>query len=151
MTHNYKACIEDSNKHLPDLKGALLNRLLINVVTDEFNVVYLETDKGVFALHGKMGGEYLGVHPLPEMPVPTEQEGVMICPYPPFNGFLGQRISQVRQIGSAWNGHGYELSFKDVLNKTMIVQSIHSGDKPDDLEDCLRLGVGHYENRWKKR
>jgi hypothetical protein len=29
------------------------------------------------------------------------------------------------------------------------VQSIYSGDKPKELEDCLRLGVGSYENLWK--
>lgn len=49
-----------------------------------------------------------------------------------------------RTIGSAWNGHGVELSFVGVPNKTVIVQSIYAGNKPTDQEDCLRLGIGSY-------
>jgi len=150
MEYNYEAYIKKSNTLLSELEGALLKTVLINVIDPEFNVVYLETNKGIFALQGEIGGEYLGVNRLSELPEITEQDGYIVCKYPPFNIFEGSTISQARQIGSAWHGHGYEFSFEDVFTKTMIVQSIYCGSKPNDLEDCLRLGVGCYENEWKK-
>lgn len=150
MEYNYEEYVKESNILLPELEGALVETILINVVDPEFNVVYLETDKGIFALQGEIGGEYLGVHRLTELPQITNQDGYIICKYPPFNMFEGKTISQARQIGYAWHGHGYEFCFEGILTRTMIVQSIYCGSKPPDLEDCLRLGVGYYENEWKK-
>ncbi len=150
MMQKYEACMKESNTLLRNLEGALLKGILINVVDPEFNVVYLETDKGNYALHGEVGGEYLGIHCLAKLPEISELDGYIICKYSPFNIFEGRTISQARQVGTAWQGHGYEFSFDGLLTKTMIIQSIYCGTKPQHLEDCLRLGVGHYENEWKR-
>ncbi len=149
MSYDYEQYIKESSSLLLKLEGATVLSVLINVVDPEFNVVYLETDKGIYSLQGEIGGEYLGVHELKELPETTSQDGYIICKYPPFEIFVGKRIIQARQIGTAWNGHGYEISFDGMFTQTMIVQSIYGGDKPHNLEDCLRLGVGNYENSWK--
>jgi len=150
MNYDYQKDIELSCALLSELEGCLLEAVLINVVDPEFNVVYLQTNKGSFSLQGEVGGEYLGVHVLDTMPEITNQDGYIICKYEPFEIFVGRPISQARQIGSAWHGHGFELTFEGCPNKSMIVQSIYCGSKPDQLEDCLRLGVGFYENEWVK-
>ena len=97
-----------------------------------------------------MGSEYLGVRKLEIMPEQTYDEVYSICPYEPFECFVGKKIIQAHQIGEAWNGHGFELCFEKVPDRTMIVQSIYTGDKPDDFEDCLRLGVAIYQFEYKK-
>ncbi|WP_139045639.1 hypothetical protein [Vibrio cidicii] len=148
--YDYEKDVKQACSLLNELEGALVISILVNVVEPEFNVVYLNTDKGVYALHGEVGGEYLGVRRLNELPDMTEQEGYIICKYPPFSMFEGRTISQARQVGSAWNGHGFEFTFDGVFSKSMLVQSIYCGTKPDELADCLRLGVGHYENTWSK-
>jgi hypothetical protein len=51
---------------------------------------------------------------------------------------------QARSIGSAWNGHGFEFSFEGLPDRTMIVQSIDTGERPADFADCLRFGIGYY-------
>ena len=145
--YDYKADIQESCKLLPMIQGALVEKILINVVEPEYNVVYFLTDQGVFALQGEVGGEYLGIKRLDEPPEEINEDGYIICPYLPFIQFEGDRISQARQIGSAWNGHGFEFSFEKNLDKTMIVQSIYAGEKPSELEDCLRLGVAVYSNK----
>lgn len=150
MSYDYEKDIKDACSLLEELEGTIILNILINVVDPEFNVVYLDTDKGAFSLQGEVGGEYLGVHRMNELPEITNQEGYIICKYPPFEIFEGRTISQARQIGSVWHGHGFEFTFLGVLTKTMIVQSIYCGAKPEALEDCLRLGVGNYENEWVK-
>ena len=149
MSDDYEQYTKESSQLLCELEGTTLISVLINVIDPEFNVVYLETDKGIYSLQGEVGGEYLGVHKLEELPEITSQDGYIICKYPPFEIFVGRNIVQARQIGTAWNGHGYELSFGGMFTQTMIVQSIYSGSKPGDLDDCLRLGIGNYENVWK--
>ena len=149
MSYDYEQYTKESSILLSELEGAILISVLINVIDPEFNVVYLETDKGKYSLQGEVGGEYLGVHELKALPEITSQDGYIICKYPPFEIFIGRRIVQARQIGTAWNGHGYEISFDGMFTQTMIVQSIYCGVKPSKLEDCLRLGIGNYENLWK--
>lgn len=149
MSDDYEHYTKESSSLLCELEGATLRSVLINVIDPEFNVVYLETDKGIYSLQGEVGGEYLGVHELEELPDITSQDGYIISKYPPFEIFVGKRIVQARQIGTAWNGHGYEISFSGMFTQTMIVQSIYCGSKPSELDDCLRLGVGNYENLWK--
>ena len=150
MEYEYKKYIKESCKLLPELEGAIVSQILVNIVDPEFNVVFLKTDKGVFSLQGEMGAEYLGVRKLDSMPEQTDDEGYIICPYKAFECFVGKKIIQAHQIGEAWNGHGFELCFDNMPDKTMIVQSIYTGDKPEEFEDCLRLGVGNYQFRYKR-
>ncbi|OGV43464.1 MAG: hypothetical protein A2X48_02195 [Lentisphaerae bacterium GWF2_49_21] len=125
--------------------GAVVKEIRVNIVDPEFNVVYLQTDKGVFAIQGEIGGEYLGIYLLEVLPEITNQNGYMIVSYPVYDCFIGRRICEVHQIGEAWKGHGIEICFETIPERTLIVQSIYSGDKPKDCEDCLRLGMGVYE------
>ncbi|MFD2177084.1 hypothetical protein [Veronia pacifica] len=147
MDKNYERYIEDACKLLGDLEGALLEQVLINTVQDEFNVVYLKTSKGNFCLHGESGGEYLGIRNLIEVPKLTNEDGYAISTYPPFQQFEGHEIVKVRQIGTAWNGHGFEFNFKGLHTISMLVQSVYCGSAPDNLDDCLRLGIGMYQNK----
>ncbi|MGF1878210.1 hypothetical protein L4D77_23305 [Photobacterium frigidiphilum] len=87
MAYDYKKDVKQACSLLSELEGALVISILVNVVDPEFNIVYLDTEKGVFALHGEVGGEYLGVRRLYELPEMTEQEGYIICKYPPFSIF----------------------------------------------------------------
>ena len=145
MEYNYPEDIKLALLIMPELKGALILGIRINIVVPEFNVVYLNTDRGVFAIQGHVGGEYLGIVKLDTFPEITYQDGYEVREYVPFQEFVGKIISQIRQVGEAWNGHGLELSFEGEFNRTMIVQSIYAGNRPDQYEDCLRLGIGVYQ------
>jgi hypothetical protein len=150
MNYDYQKDIDESCKLISNLEGAVLNDFLVNIVEPEFNVVFLDTNKGVFALQGEVGGEYLGIRILSEMPSLVDDQGYIICHYPPFQMFVGKTIGQARHIGTAWNGHGFEITFIGMAEKSMIIQSIYSSPKPEKLEDCLKLGIGNYEYVWNK-
>lgn len=144
VDYDYSNDVNAAVRLLDDLEGALVARILVNVVIPEFNVVYLITDRGCFALQGEIGGEYLGIHKLDDEPIEVKEDGYIISSYQPFSQFERRRIVAARTFGEVWNGHGFELSFEGIVDKTMLVQSIYSGEKPTELEDCLRLGIGHY-------
>ena len=75
MSYDYEKDTKEACALLEVLEGAMVLSILINVVGPEFNVVYLETDKGVFSLQGEVGGEYLGVHRMSELPELTNEDG----------------------------------------------------------------------------
>ena len=150
MEYEYDKYIKKSCQLLPTLEGAIVLQILVNIVEPEFNVVFLKTDKGVFSLQGEKGAEYLGVRKIDLMPELTNNQGYIICPHEPFECFLGGKIIQAHQIGEAWNGHGFEFCFENMPDITMIVQSIYTGDKPKEFEDCLRLGVGNYQFEYNR-
>ncbi len=52
MEYQYEKYIKESCKLLPELEGALVSQILVNIVDPEFNAVFLATNKGVFALQG---------------------------------------------------------------------------------------------------
>ncbi|NNK84392.1 MAG: hypothetical protein HKO91_02415, partial [Desulfobacterales bacterium] len=79
MEYEYKKYIKESCKLLPELEGAIVSQILVNIVDPEFNVVFLKTDKGIFSLQGEMGAEYLGVRKLDLMPEQKDDEGYIIC------------------------------------------------------------------------
>ena len=109
MSYDYTDDLQNACRLLPNLEGALVQTILINIVEPEFNVVFLDTDKGAYQIHGKVGGEYLGIENCSSFPEITNGDGYIICSYPPFSIFEGKRIVQARQIGTVWNGHGFEL------------------------------------------
>ncbi|MBQ4835695.1 hypothetical protein [Pseudoalteromonas luteoviolacea] len=74
----------------------------------------------------------------------SPNEGSCVCRVPILEQFIGFEVVEVRQIGEVWNGHGFELSCKDVPDKTLIGQSIFTGSEPEDFDDCMRIGVGNY-------
>ncbi len=148
MEKKYQDCLIRNEELLTKLQGEVLESLLINVAIPEFNVVYLKTKTQKFCIHGQAGSEYIGIHKIEEWPEEESDETRVVCKYPPFEIFVGHKISMARQMGSIWNGHGFEISFEGVEDKTLIVQSIYAGDVPAGLDDCLRLGIGHYQSEW---
>ena len=74
----------------------------------------------------------------------TFNEGSCVCRLPILEQFVGFEVVEVRPIGEAWNGHGFEISFKGVPDKTLILQSIYTGSEPKGFDDCMRIGVGNY-------
>ncbi len=148
MEKKYQDCLIRNEELLTELQGEVLESLLINVAIPEFNVVYLKTKTQKFCIHGQAGSEYIGIYKIEEWPEEESDETRVICKYPPFEIFVGHKVSMARQIGSIWNGHGFEISFQGVYDKTLIVQSIYAGDVPAGLDDCLRLGIGHYQSEW---
>lgn len=145
MEFDYPTLIARSAEFMVKLEGQVLLDIRVNVVVPEFNVVYLGLDNGVYAIQGQIGSEILGIIEIARLPDLTEQNSSKIRTHPFYNRFLGKRINQVRMIGGAWNGHGFELSFERLLGETMLIQSIYAGDSEKDFSDCLRLGIGHYE------
>ncbi len=150
MPYNYPELIKESSKLIPNLIDRTLENVLVNVVDPEFNVVYLIFDDETYSIHGEIGGEYLGIHKLSEPIEIMEEDGYIITEFESFKFFVGHKIAQVRQTGVAWNGHGYEFSFYGIPEKTMIIQSMDVEDRPEDLLDCLRLGVGCYHLTYEK-
>ena len=142
-TYDYASMTAEAASKIAQLEGRVLLRFLVQIVPPEFNVAYLGLDVGVWCIQGRIGGEILQIIPVEEIPV-EKQEGVLVKSFEPFSIFLNRRIVQARSIGSAWNGHGFEFSFEGLLDRTMIVESIYTGEKAPGFEDCLRLGLGYY-------
>jgi hypothetical protein len=142
----YTERIAQSRSVSYELEGKTLKQFLVQVVEPEFNVAYLIFEDGsAYAVQGEFGSEILSIHWLSAIVAETKPgEKSRIKRFRPFEQFIGRRIEQVRMIGEAWNGHGFEFSFEGIANRTMIIQSIYTGQPPDDLFDCLRMGVGQY-------
>ena len=149
LPYDYRGMELAADAALRSLEGRVLERALVQVVDPEFNVLYLLFEDQSFAVQGNVGGEVLEIVPLAKRP----QEGPLnecttVVAFPPFEQFSRRRIASARTIGSAWNGHGFELTFDGIFDRTLIVQSIHTGAEPPGYSDCLRLGVGDYHFAW---
>lgn len=147
--YDYGALVAAADTAIQSLAQRRLLRFFVQVVSHEFNVAYLVLEDGAVAVQGQVGGEVLGVFPLEELPVEGGVgDGISVISYPAFKPFEGRSIAKARTIGSAWNGHGFELSFVGMCEQTMLIQSIYAGPRPPDSDDCLRLGVGSYACGW---
>ncbi|MCG7549253.1 hypothetical protein [Pseudoalteromonas sp. Of7M-16] len=145
MEYDYKKIIKEGSSDLGSIKGLRLDSALANVVADEINVVHLLFDGVWYSVHGLVGSEVMGFkRSLEQFQEESSNEGRCVCRLPMLEQFIGFEVVEVRQIGEAWNGHGFELSFKDVPDKTLILQSIYTGSEPEDFNDCMRIGVGNY-------
>lgn len=150
--HNYKQLIEEEHKKIEKLQGKILDQVFVHSLSGRIFVVYLKLDNEFFMISGQLGSEYLGIFERPEANEKIEErKGVkqakedIILEFKPFSIFLGKKIVQIRMIGEAWNGHGFEFSFEGMFDKTMIIQSLYAGDYDDSwLFDCMRLGIGTY-------
>lgn len=149
MSYDYPSRIATATAFLAKLQGAVLRQVLVQTVQDEFNIVYLRTSLGYCCIHGDVGGEYLGIRPVDKMPEKALPKGIAVRTFAPFVQFENMTISQARQIGTAWSGHGFEFNFESMHETSMLIQSIYCGSKPEGLEDCLRLGVGNYQNTYR--
>ena len=147
--YNYPKVIAEASKLMPELQGATILDISVQVVTPEYNSLTIATDAGVFEFIPEIGGEIVGIHKIEKLPELGDyrEHGDLLFKkghFQPFEAFIGKQIKHVRMIGEAWNGHGYEISFRGLYEKTMIIGSIYSGDTPKDFNDCLRLGIGTY-------
>ncbi|GAA3586783.1 hypothetical protein [Marinobacter xestospongiae] len=144
-SYNYSELTLQKTADLPKIVGLSLEKVLVNYVADEINVLYLKAGGRWFAAQPEIGGEILGFRELGVSPIEgatSDVSGIMNCAL--FERFTGAKVTAVRQMGEAWNGHGFEVSFYGIVDHTLLVQSIHTGSEAEDYSDCLRLGVGSY-------
>jgi hypothetical protein len=149
MTYDYETLIKKNCQDLKNIKNKILEECIIQLVSHEINIVYLRINKKWYAIHGEIGSEIIGFHKIDEKVQEKKlSEITWNVNLSTVDDFLGHEIVQVRQVGEAWNGHGFEFSFKDIPDKTIIVQSIYTGSEPKDFADCIRVGVCnyHYQN-----
>jgi hypothetical protein len=145
MEYDYPKLIRERSKDLQSIEGQTLEKVLVHVVEPEYNVLYLKVADCWYEVKGEIGSEILGFHKSSEIPKEDKSwPESWIGPYKPFELFIGKKVASTRHIGEAWNGHGFEISFAELPDKTLIVQSIYTSPKPSGFEDCLRLGVGNY-------
>lgn len=145
MEYDYEKIIKERSSDLESIKGQKLDSALANVIADEINVVHLLFGGTWYSVHGLVGSEVMGLRRRAEQFVEeSSSEGSCVCKLPILEQFIGLEVVEVRHIGAAWNGHGFEFSFKDVPDKTLILQSIYTGSEPEDFDDCMRIGVGNY-------
>ncbi|GAB4201658.1 MAG: hypothetical protein Tsb002_38330 [Wenzhouxiangellaceae bacterium] len=145
MEYDYENIIREGSSDLESIKGLRIEDALANVVADEINVVHLLLGSTWYSVHGLIGSEVMGFKRRNEQ----FKEGIIsefscLRKLPILDQFIGLEIVAYRCIGEAWNGHGFEFSFKDIPNKTLILQSIYTGSEPKDFDDCMRIGVGNY-------
>ncbi|WP_105620031.1 hypothetical protein [Vallitalea okinawensis] len=141
---DYSKGIKQQKEKIDMIEGKILRDVLVHIVEPEYNIAYLVFDHYVYEICGLMGSEILGICEISYIDYKGKSNGRNIKKFKPYEIFLDKEIVQVRIIGEEWNGHGFEFSFKEVYDKTMIIQSIYSGNKPDEFEDCIRLGIGQY-------
>jgi len=144
--YDYQALTAEAETRAKELVGRVLVGVQVNVIEPEFNFVHLETDAGGYAIRPEIGGEYVGVRKL-DGPLNFESsDGSHLIPYAPFTRFIGKRIAEIHTIGKAWEGHGFEICFENMPNHSMLIMSMESAVTPEDYSDCLRLGIGEYDN-----
>jgi hypothetical protein len=145
MQYDYPKLIQERAKDLQCIEGQILEKVLVHVVEPEYNILYLKFGDGWYQARGEIGAEILGFHKSTEAPIEDASRGESwVGPYPPYEIFIGRTVAATRHIGEAWNGHGFEISFKENPKLTIIVQSIYTSPKPPGFEDCIRLGIGSY-------
>jgi hypothetical protein len=145
MEYDYPKLIRKRSRDLQSIEGQVLEKVLVHVVEPEYIALSLKFPDGWYTIKGEIGSEILGFHK--SSGTLTEYRSwpmSWLGPYQPFEVFIGKKVASTRHIGNAWNGHGFEISFEEVPEKTLIVQSIYTAPKPSGFDDCLRLGIGNY-------
>lgn len=141
------AALEDS---LRGLDGRRLLEVLIQVVEPEINMVFLRFEDALYAVVPWDGGALVQLTEW-DNELPTDLgPGAWYQPFDQAAAFRGCSVKQARAIGCAWNGHGIEISFSGELSRTLIIQSIESGEPPRGFVDCLRVGVANYTYRYDR-
>jgi hypothetical protein len=123
---------------LNDIIGERLEAISVHVVPPEINILFLQFADFVVEVFGAYGSELL------RLEITNRLHEMETIELKPLQIFQGKEIVQARTVGEPWNGYGFEISFKEMYDRTLLVQSIYSGDKPDGFDDCLRVGIGHY-------
>jgi len=136
-----EAALRDS---IRGLEGRRLLEVVLQIVGGEINVVFLRFEGALYAAYPWRGGELVQVV-LWDKELPADLgPGAWYQPFDEAGPFHGCSVKQARVIGTAWNGHGIEISFSGTLDRTLIIQSIESGEMPQEFSDCLRVGIAKY-------
>ncbi|MDF2485628.1 MAG: hypothetical protein K0R46_1796 [Herbinix sp.] len=144
----YKEIIEKEKQNILVLKNKVLVDFFVDIVEPEINIAYLVFVDGIYAVSGAIGSEIITM--IQTDSIHLQIENKQLKQFEPYSIFLNKKIIQVRNIGEEWNGHGFEISFEGMYDKTMILQSIYTGDNPEGYDDCIRLGVGQYYYSYDK-
>ncbi|EIW15710.1 MULTISPECIES: hypothetical protein [Pelosinus] len=142
MNNDYKGTITISKQKLVEIEGKVLVDFLVQVVEPEFNIAYLIFSDSVYAINGAYNSEVLSINRAVKKDLRDMDS--QLKRFEPYSVFINKKIVQMRSIGEEWNGHGFEISFAGIHDKSMIIQSIYAGDRANDFDDCIKLGIGHY-------
>ena len=143
-TYDYLALVKTAGSALREIEGRVLREVFVQVLGGEYNQAWLVFEDCLYVVTGCVGSEVLGIRPDDELRASRLWGESQPNRFAPFDQFAGRTLVQARMIGEAWNGHGFEFTFEGLPTKSMLFQSIYSSPKPDDRDDCMRLGVGHY-------
>ncbi|WP_274361330.1 hypothetical protein [Paenibacillus thermotolerans] len=124
---------------LKDIEGEVVKHISLHVEPPEIHTAFLHFEGFVLEVYCSIGSDLLTLEIAPRI-----QDEIVTIAYEPLHIFEGRQIIQARTIGEPMNGYGFELSFKGMLDRTLLLQSVYAGHKPDGYEDCLRIGIGHY-------
>lgn len=143
---DFSRAIAKNTADLPTIIGHRLERVIVFYLSAEFNSLWLQTDCLWFTAHPQEGGDIMGFYRAPEGPPPAED---YVWPngcrdVRMYDDFIGHRVASTRQMGGGNNGHGFELSFEGVLDRTILIQSIDVAPRPERFWDCMRFGIGRY-------
>ncbi len=133
------------------IEGSKLLDVSVQVVADNFDIIYLKTDNGNFAVSGKVEDEVIRVEQCDSFPVVSKENNMQINRYAPFEIFTGDTISEIHKTESAWGGHGFEFRFTDTTSQSMIIQSVEINTKLNTTINRLRLGLeitAHHYNTY---
>jgi len=136
--HDFSSIHEVNNILIRDIEGETLKYVRVHTAVPEIDIVFLHFEDYVVEVFGAVGSEILKVE------ISSRSHDVATVKLPILEAFEEKRINQIRIIGEAWNGYGFEISFDEPFDKTLLIQSIYCGHKPEGFEDCLRIGIGHY-------
>lgn len=125
---------------LENLHGKELESSFIHAVSDEINQVFLQIGGEWFVVVGKKGSESVKFAPSAD-PITLDLE---LRRMPMIAQFEGLKIAAIENMGDEWAGSGFQISFDEIYDKGLIIQSIYSGAKPENFDDCLRVGVANY-------
>ncbi|MGH1600675.1 hypothetical protein [Campylobacter majalis] len=125
---------------LANLHGKKLESSFIHTVGDEINQVFLQIGGEWFVVVGKKGGESVEFIPSAD-PITLDLE---LRRMPMITQFEGLEISAIEAMGKELEGSGFQINFSEFYDKGLIIQSIYSGTKPENFDDCLRVGVANY-------
>jgi len=139
---DYNGIIKTSKQKFVEIEGKVLVDFLVHVVEPEFNIAYLIFSDGSYAINGAYSSEVLSINRVVNKKLSDMDS--QLKRFEPYSIFINKKIVQMRSIGEEWNGHGFEISFEGMHDKSMIIQSIYAGDRAKDFDDCIRLGIGHY-------
>jgi hypothetical protein len=142
--HEYPRREAEFRNSIRALEGRTLREVVLQIIEPEINMVFLRFEEAWYAVVGQLGSELLQVYRHDGEPPDDLGPSAWYERFDAAALFHGRMVQQARAIGAAWNGHGIEISFAGVLDRTLIIQSIYAGAVPTGFVDSLRVGIASY-------